>query len=438
MDHPQAFCWTRGESARRWYGATAMPHVVLVAPRLLENTNRYVSAFAGLDGVTLSIVSSDPEAALPSALRPKVAGHYRVDQCLDAGALATAVRAIARGVGRVDRLAGVLEQLQTPLAAARDELGIEGIGSDVARNFRDKDRMKEVLRGHGLPVARSALVGSPKGLRATIEQLGFPVIVKPPSGVGARATYRITSAADLADLEAQGVVPSRESPLQVEEFVVAREHTCETVTVRGNAVWRSGTRYFPTPLEALEAPWMQYCVLLPREDEDTEWTRFASVNDAALEALFGSSASTAAGTALTHMEWFLRDDGSSLVNEVGVRPPGVGIMPLMGLAHEKDFFAAWAELVAFDRFTPPARKWAAGVAFLRGQGKGDRVVEVSGIEAAVEAAGDALVEMRAPKVGQPRADGYEGEGWANVRSATTDGAKQALLAVIERVRVRYG
>ena len=40
--------------------------------------------------------------------------------------------------------------------------------------------------------------------------------------------------------------------------------------------------------------------------------------------------------------------------------------------------------------------------------------------------------------GQPRADGYEGEGWALVKSATTEGAKQALLALIENVQVRYG
>ena len=415
-----------------------MPHVVFIAPRFLENTNRYVSAFAALDGVTLSLVSSDPETAIPESLRSRVAGHYRVDQCLDPGSLTTAVRAITSSVGRVDRLTGALEQLQTPMAEVRDALDIEGIRSDVARNFRDKDRMKDVLRAHAVPVARSALCASPAGLRSFVEQVGFPVIVKPRAGVGARSTYRITSAADLAALASQGVVPSPEAPLQAEEFVQAREHTCETVTVRGKPVWRSGTRYFPSPLEVLETPWIQYCVLLPREDVDTEWTRFHQVNDAALAALFGDAAQTAAGTALTHMEWFLRDDGGSLVNEVGVRPPGVGIMPLMGLAHEANFFARWAELIAFDRFTPPARRWSAGQAFFRGQGDGDRIAEVSGVEAAVEAAGEALVEMRTPKVGMHRTDGYEGEGWATVRHATTEGAKRALLALIERVQVRYG
>ena len=113
-------------------------------------------------------------------------------------------------------------------------------------------------------------------------------------------------------------------------------------------------------------------------------------------------------------------------------------MPLMGLAHETDFFDDWAELVSLDRFTPKKRRWAAGGAFFRGQGGGRRVVEVSGVQKAIEEAGQALVELRAPKVGLARAEGYEGEGWATVRSDTTEGAKRALRALIENIQVRYG
>jgi phosphoribosylaminoimidazole carboxylase (NCAIR synthetase) len=319
------------------------------------------------------------------------------------------------------------------MAEARDALGIEGLTGAVARNFRDKDRMKEVLRAHGVPVAKSTLARSAAEVAAFIGGVGYPVIVKPPAGLGTKATYRIEDERDLAALDP----PTPAQPLQVEEFVRAREHTCETVTIRGVPVWRSGTRYFPTPLEVLETAWVQYCVLLPREADDPTWTQFHPINGAALAALFGDRAGTAAGTALTHMEWFLREDGTCLVNEVGARPPGVHIMPLMGLAHETDMFADWARLVALDEFTPKARRFAAGSCFFRGQGGGTRVASVEGVERAVEACGEALVELRAPKVGQPRAEGYEGEGWAIVSHATTEGLKQALRALIENVQVRY-
>jgi len=411
-----------------------MRHVAFIAPRFLENTNRYLAAFASLPDVTVSVISEDPEPSIPEAIRPRIAGHYGVKSSLDAEQLRVACEAITKGVGKIDRLAGVLEQLQLPMARVRDALGIEGLTSEVARNFRDKDRMKEVLRAAGVPVAKSSLVASLDGLRAFVDAVGYPVIVKPQAGLGTRETYRITNAEELAALPA---VPTAQEPLQVEEFIRAREHTCETVTIRGETVWRSGTRYFPTPLEVLETPWVQYCVLLPREDPEP-FVRFHATNDAALGALFGRHAKTAAGTALTHMEWFLREDGTALVNEVGARPPGVMIMPLMSLAHEMDLVTEWARLMALDTFHPKPRRWAAGAAFFRGQGAGDRIVEVTGIEDAVAAAGDALVEMRTPKVGMARASGYEGEGWATVRHATTDGAKTALLALVERVQVRYG
>jgi ATP-grasp domain-containing protein len=411
-----------------------MRHVAFIAPRFLENTNRYVRAFAELDGVQLSLISMDPEEVIPGALKPRVAGHYRVADCMHASQLEEALRAITASLGRVDRLVGVLEQLQLPMAEARDALGIEGLTGATARNFRDKDRMKDELRAHGVPVARSVLAHSPAELDAFVGEVGFPVIVKPQAGLGTRGTHRIDGPDDLAAL----APPTRAQPLQVEEFVRAREHTCETVTVRGEPVWRSGTRYFPTPLEVLETPWIQYAVLLPREDDDPTWTQFHPINAAALAALFGDAATTAAGTALTHMEWFLREDGRCLVNEVGARPPGVHIVPLMGLAHDTDMFADWARLMALDEFTPKRRRHAAGSCFFRGQGAGERIAAVEGIERAIEACGEALVEMRTPKVGQPRAEGYEGEGYAIVKSATTDGAKAALKALIENVQVRYG
>ncbi len=406
-------------------------HIVFVAPRFLPNTLRYAAAFAELADARISVISEDPESRLPAPLREKIAGHYAVNSCLDANELVRASQAIAKGVGAIDRLAGVLEQLQLPMAEARDAVGIEGMSFEVARNFRDKDRMKEVLRAAEVPVAKSVLATSPAGLRSFAERVGYPIVVKPPAGLGARATFRINSEDQLRALFTLGLAPTSTQPAQAEEFVVGREFTCETVAIAGRPVWRSGTRYYPGPLEVLENPWMQYVVLLPREADDPTWRSFDAINDAALSAL-------GVGTALTHMEWFLRNDGSMLVSEVGARPPGVQIMPLMSVAHETNFIADWAELMSFDRFEPKPRKWAAGAAFFRGQGRGDRVVALHGWDQAIAEIGDALVEAQLPKVGQPRSESYEGEGFAIVRHATTEGALEALRQLITNVRVQLG
>lgn len=408
-----------------------MRHVVFVAPRFLHNTLRYVTAFAELPDARLSVISDDPASHLPAALRERIAGHYTVQNCLDASELVRACQAIGKGVGPIDRLNGALEQLQLPMAEARDRTGIEGMSLEIATNFRDKDCMKAVLRRAEVPVAKSVLATSPEQLRAFAQQVGYPIVVKPPAGLGARATFRVTSDEQLQGMLALGLAPSPAQPAQAEEFVTGREFTCETVSIDGKPVWRSGTRYYPGPLEVLENPWMQYVVLLPREADDPTWREFDPINGAALAAL-------GVGTALTHMEWFRRDDGSMLVSEVGARPPGVHIMPMMGITHETDMIADWAELMTFDRFEPKPRKWAAGAAFFRGQGRGERIVAVHGWDEARAVIGDALVEAHVPKVGQPRADSYEGEGYAIVRHATSDGALEALKQLVTRVRVELG
>lgn len=412
-----------------------MPHVVFVAPHFLKNTNRYLAAFAALDGVTLSVISEDPQRLLPPSLQQRLAGHYQVRSVSEGAQLAKAAGALRRALGPIDRLTGALEQLQLPMAEARQQLDLPGMRPEVARRFRDKDLMKAVLREHGVPVAKSALVHSLDELRRFIDRVGFPVIVKPQAGLGSKGTHRLDSEADLAALARLGLSSSASAPLQAEQFVHGKEHTCETVTIHGKPVWRSGTRYFPSPLEVLETPWIQYCVLLPREVEEP-FSSFAPINDAALAALFGPSPSVS-GTALTHMEWFLGEDESMLVSEVGARPPGVHIMPMMGLTHGTDLIADWAELIAFDRFTPKARVCAAGVAFFRGHGGGTRVARVQGLQHALELVGSALVELQAPEIGQVRAQGYEGEGYALVRHETTEGVREALLALIQNVQVTY-
>jgi hypothetical protein len=63
---------------------------------------------------------------------------------------------------------------------------------------------------------------------------------------------------------------------------------------------------------------------------------------------------------------------------------------------------------------------------------------VRGAEEAIAALGDTLVEARLPRPGTPRAEGYEGEGWALVRHATTEGARQALKTLISGIRVIAG
>ena len=168
-----------------------------VAPYLLDATTRFVEAAARLPGIELAVVTCEQEDQLPSELRRGLAGHWRIDDALDAGQVASAFQALGEHLGPVQRLLAVLEQLQVPVAQVREHLDIAGIDVATAHNFRDKAQMSSVLRAAGVPCARHRLADSAAAAASFAEEVGFPLVVKPPAGAGAKSTFRLDDANDL-------------------------------------------------------------------------------------------------------------------------------------------------------------------------------------------------------------------------------------------------
>ncbi len=168
-----------------------------VAPFLAEATTRFVASAAQLPDVRLAVITSEPADRLPPVLREHLAGHWRVDDALDPRQIAEATAGLSRQIGGVERIVAALEQLQVPLAQVREALGIEGMDTKTALNVRDKARMKTVLREAGVPCARHQLVHSAAEATAFAEEVGFPLVAKPPAGAGAQATYRLDEASAL-------------------------------------------------------------------------------------------------------------------------------------------------------------------------------------------------------------------------------------------------
>ena len=105
-----------------------MANAIFVAPFLLPATVRFIAAAALLPDVRLGLISQDPEERLPEDLRATLSGHYRIPDGIDPQQIADATRAMARHLGGVDALLGMLEQLQVPLGEVRDALRHSGHG----------------------------------------------------------------------------------------------------------------------------------------------------------------------------------------------------------------------------------------------------------------------------------------------------------------------
>jgi hypothetical protein len=397
-----------------------------VAPYLLDTTTRFVRAAAALPGVRLALITCEPADRLPPDLKESLAGHWRIDDALDAGQLTAAVRGLTEQLGPVQRLLAVLEQVQVPLAQAREQLGIPGMDVVTAANFRDKAQMKTVLRAAGVPCARHRLAYTATDATDFARLAGFPLVVKPPAGAGAKSTFRLDDAGDLAAwLDAAPPAPER--PALIEEFLTGDEGSYDSVMVDGQLVWDSVSDYLPTPLEVLRHPWMQWVVRLPRDIGGPEYAGIRQVAPVALRALGLRSG-------LTHMEWFRRPDGTVAVSEVGARPPGAQITSMLNYAHDFDLYTAWSRLMIDDTFDPPERRWSAGTAYLRGQGAG-RIVATHGLDTLSPEVTDLVVDSRLPQPGQPSSGSYEGDGYITIRHPDTPVVTEALKQIVSTVHV---
>ena len=403
-------------------------NVVVVAPFPIETTMRFVRAAARLPDVRLlGVVHTPPDPGSPDArLYHDV---VRVTEPLSVKDVVDGVDVLRRRHGQPARIIGILEALMVQMAVARERFGIPGTSVKTAELFRDKARMKDALRAAGLPVARHCLVTSEAEARAFGAEVGYPVVLKPPAGMGAKATFRVTTE-DAFVRAVAGMRVSAESPVLAEEFLRGREFSLETVTIGGKPrVW-SVSHYLPACLEVLENPWMQWVCLLPRELDDPLYARARDMGFAAIQAL-------GLDDGMTHMEWFQRADGTLAIGEIAQRPPGANISLMTGLAHGIDPYRAWARAVVDGELDAPwERKRAVGCAFLRGMGHG-RVSGVSGVAETNAKIGPIVAESKLPKVGAAKADSYEGDGYVVVQHERTDAVKAALRTIIETIKVHY-
>jgi formate-dependent phosphoribosylglycinamide formyltransferase (GAR transformylase) len=400
-----------------------MRTVVFVVPFAAEASFRFAQAFAELKNVRL--VGLMQKAPPPSA---PFANVVRVADAFDASQIIEGAEKIRKRYGGLHQIVGVLEPLQVPLAIARKHFGLPGTDPKTADLFRDKARMKDALRAAGLPCARHKLITSLADAIGFVQQVGFPIVLKPPAGAGCKATWRINTLEELQGA-IHAVRPSAENPTLAEEFLRGREFCFDTITVKGKICFENVSRYYPGPLEVTENPWIQWAVVQPRAlTPDLDDAR--EIGRKAIKAL-------GLGTGFTHMEWFRRDDGSVAIGEIAARPPGANFVEMMGFGHDFDMYKAWARAITDNAFDGPfERKFAVGCAYLRGIGHG-RVRQVTGVRETNAKVGQLVKRSKLPRLGQPKSDHYEGDGFVIVRHEETEAVNAAIKTIIETIRIEY-
>lgn len=402
-------------------------NVIFIEPAFPNNQREFVRALHAA-GANVIGIGEREQGHLDLQLKSWLSDYRQVSSVVHEPTLLAAVRSAQEQVW-IDRLEATVEAHISAAAAVREAAGIPGTSVRTAFLCRDKPAMKEALRQAGVPCAQSIRASHPQDARDFAAAVGFPLIVKPPAGAGASATFRVDDDSALERvIVASGLANGQ--AVAVEEFIEGHEGYLDTLTVNGEVVHEFISHYYPNVLTAMRERWISpqmvttNRVMAPDYDELRAMAR--QVNRA-LDI----------GTSATHMEWFASPRGLRF-SEIGCRPPGVGQWDVYNAANEFDLYFEWAHaLVHGSARHAPSRRYAAGMIALRPERDG-RISGYSGVETICKKYGECIVAAHFPDPGTPTQSvegGYMANAWMRLRHPDYDQLRHILDDVGETVAV---
>jgi biotin carboxylase len=221
-------------------------------------------------------------------------------------------------------------------ARLAERLGLKFLNSKTAILIRDKYSVRARLAQHAIRQPKFALATTNEELRAAVESIRFPVLIKPSDGYGSQniITFHDEQGymamaepfANYLPLKTDyGLGVNANDRLVVEEYIRGEVIGCETFTINGKHVFLgiNDKVFFPPPCFGIKGS------CFPSDRFDTEVIRdyvFGILD--ALDFDFGAA----------HTEIIITSDGPYLV-EVNPRLIGAHIPRLLGYALERSIYA---------------------------------------------------------------------------------------------------
>ena len=402
-------------------------NIIFIEPSFPYNQREFVRALHAA-GANVIGIGERPASSLGENLKEWLADYVQVSSVVHEPSLLDAVTAVQRAVW-VDRLEATVEAHIMAAAAAREAAGIPGTSVKTAFLCRDKPAMKEALRQAGIPCAQSTRAKTPQDARDFAAATGYPLIIKPPAGAGASATYRVRNDGELESvIEESGLAEGR--AVAVEEFIEGHEGYLDTLAINGEVTHEFITHYYPNVLQAMRERWISPQMITTNRIDAPGYSEVRKMARDVIKTL-------EIGTSATHMEWFAGPKGLKF-SEIGCRPPGVGQWDVYNAANEFDLYFEWAHaLVHGSTHTQPSRRYSAGMIALRPDRDG-RISGYSGVDEISRRYADNIVAAHLPDVGtatQPVEGGYMANAWMRMRHPDYDQLRRILNDVGETIRV---
>ena len=294
------------------------------------------------NGVNVLGVGDCPYEGLHPDLKRALTEYYRVDSLENYDQVLRAVGYFTGQYGKIDWVESNNEYWLELDAQLRTDFNITtGLKSHEIEKYKSKFAMKEYYRKAGIPCARCCPVTTLDAALAFTHEVGYPVIVKPDTGVGAIATWKLQSDEDTVAFFNE--LPP--VPYLMEEYVTGVVTTYDGVCdSRGEVLFAASHITRNSIMDMVNEGVPTYYYVDKEVPADVE-----AAGKATLKA-FGAS------SRFFHLEFFRLTEGKEglgkrgdiVALEVNMRPAGGFTPDMLNFSQSADVYQIWADMVAFD------------------------------------------------------------------------------------------
>ena len=304
------------------------------------------------NGINVLGIGDSPYDSLEAPLKAALTEYYKVDSLEDYDQVYRATAYFAFRYGRIDWIESMNEYWLEQDARLRTDFNVTtGIQSDRIGFIKEKSLMKGIYLKAKIPTARQHVVSTVEAGRAFIEEVGYPVIVKPDIGVGATNTWKLINDDQLRDFYAH--LPS--VPYVMEEFIEGDICSYDAIMdSQCNPVFETMTVWPPVMDIVLKDLDLKYYTCPEAPEKLRELGRRTA-------KAFG------VGRRFIHLEFFrltkarpgLGEIGDFVALEVNMRPAGGYTPDMMNFACSVDVYQIYADMVTRDArvFPQPDRTY---------------------------------------------------------------------------------
>ena len=334
-----------GEDVNKKEESKTMSNFIFISPNFPTNYWQFCRELKN-DGMNVLGIGDQPYDELKPELKDSLNEYYKVGSLENYDEVYRAVAFFAFKYGRIDWLESNNEYWLERDAALRTDFNIKsGFQTEDMPRIKYKSKMKEYYQKAGIATARYHMVDDLEGCRKFINEVGYPVVVKPDNGVGASDTHKLSSDEDLKKFLVQKTAHHPDVEYIMEEFVRAEVNSYDAIIDgSGNPIFEAGNVSPMSIMDIVNDNDNSIYYIIKDLPEDTRAAGRAAVKSFGVKSRF------------IHFEFFRMTEnqasmgkkGQIVALEVNMRPAGGYTPDMINYANSVDCYQIWADMVCYD------------------------------------------------------------------------------------------